>query len=168
VIAGSLVVAVIAAGALFAIVRMLNGGAQPSRWLRIAPFAICAALSLWIAHRAPRGRRPFSVDFSLAPEDLLRSMSKVPHLVGVAVLVLLAVVAFGERHLFRAFITTMLLSVVWEIEEATVVGHYGRLADLAPNLTGALVAIALVAAIRWFIDRRNSGPTPRRTALRVD
>ncbi len=103
-----------------------SGGPDPRawvRWARAAPFAIVAALSLWIAVRAPRGRKPFSADFSLAPEDLLRSMTKVPHLVGVAVLFLLAVLAFGTRRLSWAFLAIMLLGVGWEMCEATVVGH---------------------------------------------
>ena len=82
-------------------------------------------------------------------------MTKVPHLVGIAVLYLLAVLAFGTRRLSWAFLATMLLGVAWEICEATVVGHYARLSDLAPDVTGALVALALVAGIRRFVDART-------------
>jgi VanZ family protein len=158
-IVGLLVVVLIAAAALVVIVQMLRSGeSQPPRtwvrWVRAAPFVICATLSVWIALRAPHGRKPFSADLGLTREDLIQAMTKVPHLVGVAVLVLLAIIAFGTRRLAWAFLATMLLSVSWEIAEGTVVGHYAKLADLAPNLTGALFAVALVAAIRWFIDNR--------------
>lgn len=164
-IAAWIVIVLLVGMALSLIVHMLRSEqSQPPRtWvrgMRAAPFAICATLSLWIATRAPKGRKPFTADLSLVPEDLLRSMTKVPHLVGVAVLCLLAVVAFGPRRLFRAFLTTMLLGIAWEIGEATVIGHYARLADLAPNLAGAALALALVAAIRWFIDSRAARSAP--------
>jgi|GEM_PF-627454 len=164
---GLFVVVLLAAGALFVIVHMLRSEeSQPPRtWVRrvrAAPFVICATLSLWIAQRAPHGRKPFTADLSLAREDLVQSMTKVPHLVGVAVLFLLAVVAFGTRRLGWAFLTTMLLGIAWEIEEGTVIRHYCRLTDLAPNLTGAVLALALVAAIRWFIDGRAASYSPIR------
>lgn len=164
-IVGLLVIVLLATVALSLIVHMLRSEeSQPPRtWvrrIRAAPFVICATLSLWIAMKAPNGRKPFTADLSLAREDLIQSMTKVPHLVGVAVLFLLAVVAFGTRRVVWAFLATMLLSIGWEIGEATVIGHYARLADLAPNLTGAVLALALVAAIRWFIDGRAARPSP--------
>ena len=126
--------------------------------LRVAPFVVCAALSLWVAGSAPQGRKPFAVDFSLVPEDLARSITKVPHLGGVAALVLLAVLAFGMRRLLWAFLAVMLLGIGWEIGEATAVGHYARLADLAPNLVSGLTTIAIVATIRSFLERRGQSP----------
>jgi VanZ family protein len=158
-------VILIAAVGLFVIVRLLRSkeSQRPRtwlRWVRAAPFAICATLSLWIAIRAPKGRKPFTADLSLAREDLARSMTKVPHLAGTAVLFLLAVIAFGPRRLASAFVAMMLLGIGWELGESTVIGHYARLADLAPDLTGALFALALVATIRWFIDGRASRSLP--------
>ena len=81
---------------------------QPVRpfWLHVIrslPFAISAALSVIVAGRAPKGRHSFDIDFSLAAEDVARSMTKVPHLRSIAILFLLAVVAFGARRLFAAF-----------------------------------------------------------------
>lgn len=151
-----LVVLLIAAIALVFIARDLRRGEPRSaadKWPRFAPFVVFGALSLWIAFRAPKGRHVFSVDFSLVPADIARSMTKLPHLVGTAVLVLLAILAFGPRRLWLAFLATMLLGVGWEIGESTVVGHYARLADLAPNIVGGLVAVAIVAAMRAIIDR---------------
>ena len=65
------------------------------RVIRAVPFTFVALLSLISAGAAPVGRHPFQVDFSLAREDLARSMTKLPHLQSIAVLFLLAVVAFG-------------------------------------------------------------------------
>ena len=168
-IVGWVVVVLLAAGALSVIVHLLRSEAsQPPRtWVRLsraAPFVILATLSLWIAQRAPNGRKPFAVDFSLDRQDLIQSMTKVPHLVGGALFFLLAVVALGTRRLFRALLATMLLGIGWEIGETTVVRHYARLTDLAPDLTGAALALALVAAIRWFID----GPAARSSPIADD
>ena len=157
-----LVVLTIAALALAFIVRDLvrSADARPIRswstWLRAAPFIVFGALSIWIAFRAPQGRRAFSFDLSVVPADLARSMTKVPHLIGSAVLFWLAALAFGPRHLGRAFVATMLLGVSWELGESTVVGHFARVADLAPDLVGATVALALVAATRLAIDRQST------------
>lgn len=160
-----LVIVLLAAGALSVIVHMLRSEeSQPPRmWVRrvrAAPFVIFAILSLWIAQRAPNGRKPFAADLSLDRQDLIQSMTKVPHLVGGAVFFLLAVVAFGTRRLVRALLATMLLGIGWEIGETTVVRHYARLTDLAPDLTGAVLALALVGAIRWFIDGRAARSSP--------
>ena len=120
-------------------------------WVRItrfAPFVIVSFLSLYAAARAPRGRKPFQLDVSLSFEDLARSMSKVPHLRSVAIILLLAVVAFGVHRLLVAFIATMLVSIGWEIAQTTVVGHNARLADLAPNLVAATVTVLALVALR--------------------
>lgn len=85
----------------------------------------------------------------------MRSATKVPHLVGVAVLVLLAIVAFGTRRLRWAFLATMLVGAGWELCQTTVVGHHARIADLGPNLVGALTAIGIVAAVRSYISQRD-------------
>jgi hypothetical protein len=160
-VAAWIVIVLLTTLALTFIVRDLrHPSTAPNRitWARALPFAICAALSIAIAMRAPRGRRAFSVDFSVAAADLARSMTKVPHLVGVAVLTLLAVLAFGTRRLSWALAATMLLGVAWELCEATVVGHYARVSDLAPDLTGALVAVGIVAAMRWALNARRGDP----------
>lgn len=121
-----------------------------SRIARIAPFAVVGSLSLIAAARAPQGRKPFQMDLTISIDDLARSMTKVPHLRSIAVLFLLAVVAFGAHRLARAFWSTTLLGIGWELAQTTVVGHNARLADLAPNLTAALLCLALIAGIRWL------------------
>ena len=120
-------------------------------WLRIArivPFGLVAGLSLYGAGRAPNGRKPFQLDLSLSGHDLLRSMSKVPHLRSIAVILLLAALAFGTNHLFRAFVATTLIGVSWELLQTTVVGHHARLADLAPNLVSASATVLALFALR--------------------
>jgi len=140
--------------------EMARASAVPPKplWLRMvlgAPFVIVAALSLFVAAQAPHGRKPFSVDFSVAREDLARSMTKVAHLRSIAVIFLLAVLAFGTRRLILAFAMTMLVGVGWELAEATVVRHYARLADLAPNLVSGLLSLAAIAGIRWIFEQRQ-------------
>ena len=159
------IIALITASALAVIVHMLRSEQSQTprtsvRLVRASPFVLFAAWSLWVAQRAPRGRKPFSADLSLDRADLIQSMTKVPHLVGSAIFLLLAVIAFGTRRLDRAFLATMLVGLGWEIGELTVVGHYARLTDLAPDLTGAIVALALVASIRSTIDGGASRPSP--------
>jgi hypothetical protein len=160
-----LIIILLAAGALSVIVPMLRSEESRAprtsiRRIRAAPFVILAILSLWIAQRAPKGRKPFSADLSLDRADLMQSVTKVPHLVGGALFFFLAVVAFGTRRLGRALLATMLLGIGWEIGETTVIGHYARLTDLAPDLTGALLALALVASIRCFINGRPARSSP--------
>jgi hypothetical protein len=156
---------VIAAGALVLIVLdILRPPAQRPAplWFRVAraaPFVIVSALSLFAASQAPRGRKPFQVDFSLSREDLALSMSKVAHLRSIAVILLLAVVAFGTQRLVAAFGATMLVGIGWELAETTVIGHYARLADLAPNITSGAFCVLAIAGIRWVLQRR-ARPSP--------
>jgi hypothetical protein len=49
----------------------------------------------------------------------------------------------------------MLVGVGWELAETTVVGHYARVADLAPNIVSGAVSLAAIAGIRWMIKRRQ-------------
>ncbi|HXU30679.1 MAG TPA: hypothetical protein VN851_08900 [Thermoanaerobaculia bacterium] len=86
-------------------------------------------------------------------------MTKVPHLRSIAILFLLAVVAFGIRRLLVAFAVTMALGITWELAEATVVGHYARLADLAPNLVSGILVLGFVAGLRWVLMRRRHTAT---------
>jgi len=125
------------------------------RVLRGAPFVIVAALSIFVAAQAPHGRKPFAIDFSISLDDLARSMTKVAHLRSIAVIFLLAVLAVGTQRLMLAFGLTMLVGVGWELSEATVVRHYARLADLAPNVVSGLTTLAVIAGIRWIFNARH-------------
>jgi hypothetical protein len=133
----------------------------PWRIVRAAPFVIVAALSIIVAAQAPHGRKPFHIDFSIAPDDLAWSMRKVPHLRSIAVIFLLAVIAFGTRRLLLAFAATMLVGVGWELAESTVIRHRAAVSDLAPNIVSGLVSLIIIAGIRWLFDERR-----RRAAVR--
>src|SRR5438067_2405794 len=111
----------------------------PWRIIRATPFAIVAALSIFVAAQAPYGRKPFHIDFSIAREDLAWSMTKVAHIRCIAVIFLLAVIAFGTRRLLLAFAATMLVGVGWELAESTVIRHHAAVADLAPDLVAGVV-----------------------------
>jgi hypothetical protein len=154
-----MIAAVIALGALAVIGRdLLHPQRSFSVWLRIVratPFVVIALLSLWTAAKAPQGRHPFQVDLSLSAEDLARSMTKLPHLKSIAVLFLVAVIAFGAYRVVWAFTATMLVGAGWEIAEATVVGHHARLADLAPNIASGVACLVLVATIRRLLARHT-------------
>jgi hypothetical protein len=55
------------------------------------PICCCFALSLWVAGRAPLGRKPFDFDVSMSAGALREAITKVPHLKYAAILSLLAV-----------------------------------------------------------------------------
>jgi hypothetical protein len=135
----------------------------PQRIIHSIPFVAVSALSLWVAGRAPQGRKPFQVDLSLSADDLALSMTKVPHLRSMAIIFLLAALAVGSRRLASAFALTMLVGLGWELAEATVVGHHARLADLAPDLVAAVSALAMILGLRWVVTsrvkRRSAHPT---------
>ncbi len=157
--AANILALLIAAGAMLVIVRDLSRPSGPPErryhLTRALPFVFFAGLSLFAAVRAPLGRHPFQVDLSLSWDDLARSITKVPHLRGFAVLVLLAVLAFGTQRLRVAFVTTMALAISCELAQATVVGHHARLADLAPNLLGGAISLVVVAGLRRVCSSRR-------------
>ncbi len=123
-----------------------------SRILRALPFALFACLGLYAASRAPRGRHPFAVDLGLTWADFAQALSKVQHIRAYAVLLLLAVVAFGVARLAAAFGTTMALGLACELLESTAIGHHARLADLAPNLVGGLISVLLVVTVKGVLS----------------
>lgn len=121
------------------------------RILRVVPFASLAVLSLWVAGTGPRGRKSFQFDWTISGSELVRAVTKVPHLRATAVLFLLATLAVGSNRLLLAFGLTMLVGVGWELAEATVVGHNALLIDLAPDLIGTLTAVVFVVLARWVV-----------------
>lgn len=160
--ASNILALLIAAGAMLFITRdLLRRSGMPTsegQLSRAIPFVLFAALSLYTAVRAPLGRHRFQVDFSLSWGDLARSITKVQHLRGFAVLLLLAVVAFGTQRLLAAFLATMALGVTTELAQATVVGHNARLADLAPDALGCLISILVVAGLRRALSPSQEKP----------
>jgi len=160
--ASSILAVLIATGAMLVITRDLSRlSGLPSfkrQLLRAIPFVLFAALSLFTAVRAPLGRHRFRVDLSLSWDDLARSITKAQHLRGFAVLLLLAVIAFGTQRLLVAFLATMALGIATELAQATVVGHNARLADLAPDSLGCIISIVVVAGLRRALSPREEKP----------
>ena len=154
--------AIVAAAALAFLVwdmlRQPPATAAPrwARTLRALPFVFVALLSIYVAGSAPHGRKPFHVGWSVAPDDLAFAMTKAAHWKSIAVILLLAAIAFGVRRLYVPFAATMLVGVGWEIAEATVVGHYARVADLAPNIASGILTVAVLAAIRQLCRSRRA------------
>lgn len=132
--------------------------------LRWPPFAVFAALTLWVAAGLPHGRKPFAVDLSLSASTLAESLSKVPHYRTTAVLFLCAAIAVGWRRPLAALLLTMLVGAGWELAESTAIGHTARLADLAPDLLAALGCLAVLLLARWGsvrVPRRHPGQAGR-------
>lgn len=160
--ASSLIALLIGAITLWLIARDLRRPRRKvtvaSRIVRATPFMAFATLSLFVAARAPHGRHPFQLDLGLSASDIARSLSKLPHLRGYAVLLLLAVLAFGAHRLLLALLACTTLGIACELAQGTVVGHYARLADLAPNLLGCLASLLLVVSVRAVLSTQHQPP----------
>jgi VanZ family protein len=65
------------------------------------------------------------------------------------------------NRLVSALLACTILGIACELAQATVVGHHARLADLAPNFVGCLVALLLVVAVRAHASTQRR---PRGTA----
>ena len=122
------------------------------RMLRWLPFAAAALFSLVMSAMAPDGRRPFHIDWSLSMDALEFSIVKAPHISACAVLALLAVMATGRQRWPLALLLTVAVGAGWEICQTTVIGHYARLSDLAPDTLGAAIGCLLGAASLWTIE----------------
>jgi hypothetical protein len=122
---------------------------QVLRWL---PFVATALFSLVMSLHAPAGRRPFHIDWSLSAAALEFSIAKMPHISATAVLALLGVLATGRQRWLLALALTVLVGAGWELCQTTVIGHYARLADLAPDTLGAFIGCLLGIASLWAIE----------------
>jgi len=122
------------------------------RLLRWLPFAAAALFSIVMSAMAPDGRRAFHIDWSLSMDALEFSIVKAPHISACAVLALLAVMATGRRRWPLALLLTVAVGAAWEICQTTVIGHYARLSDLAPDTLGAVIGCMLGAASLWTIE----------------
>jgi VanZ family protein len=56
---------------------------------------------------------------------------------------------------------TVLIGAGWELCQTTVVGHYARLSDLAPDTLGAFIGCMLAAGSLWVVE---SPPAQKRRA----
>ena len=122
------------------------------RWL---PFLAAALLSLALAGLAPDGRRPFHIDWGLSLDALEFSIVKAPHIGASALLAVLGVLGAGRPRWLLALALTVLIGAGWELAQTTVIGHFARLSDLAPDSLGALLGCAAGVALLRLVE-----PTP--------
>lgn len=113
--------------------------------LRMLPFTALALASIWAANRAPDGRRPPQMDFTVTLEAIANALTKVPHIASMAMLFVLAVLATGYSRAWLAAVLTFLVGVGWELVQTTVVGHNPRVVDIFPNLVGIAIAWSIVS-----------------------
>lgn len=116
------------------------------RVLRMLPFTALALASIWAANRAPDGRRPPQMDFTVTLEAIANALTKVPHIASMAMLFVLAVLATGYSRVWLAAVLTFLVGVSWELVQTTVIGHNPRVVDLFPNVVGITIAWIIVSA----------------------
>lgn len=116
------------------------------RVLRMLPFTALALASIWAANRAPDGRRPPQMDFTVTLEAIANALTKMPHIASMAMLFVLAVLATGYSRIWLAAVLTFLVGVSWELVQTTVVGHNPRVVDLFPNVVGIAIAWIIVSA----------------------
>ena len=116
--------------------------------VRIIPFVVLSVISLCSAATLTAQRRVFTFDSDLSPHALISSLQKIEHYKASALLFVLAWLAFGNRRLFQAFWLTMLVSLGWELLEATAVGRTARLSDLAPDTLGAFTCLVVALAVK--------------------
>lgn len=129
--------------------------------LRVLPFTALALASIWAANRAPEGRRPPQMDFTVTPEAIANAITKVPHIASMAMLFVLAVIATGYSRVWLAAVLTFLAGVSWELVQTTVIGHNPRVVDIFPNLAGIAVAwiIISVSVFLWRSTRSRLART---------
>ena len=113
--------------------------------LRVLPFTALALASIWAANRAPDGRHPPQMDFTVTPEAIANALTKGPHIASMAMLFVLAVLATGYSRVWLAAVLTFLVGVSWELVQTTVIGHHPRIVDIFPNLVGIALAWIIVS-----------------------
>ncbi len=123
--------------------------------LRMLPFTALALASIWAANRAPEGRRPPQMDFTVTAEAMANALTKVPHMTSMAMLFVAALLATGRDRKRLAAVLTFLVGVSWELVQTTVIGHHPRVVDLLPNLVGIAIGwmVAEAAVFLWLQKR---------------
>ena len=135
--------------------------------LRFLPFAALSLASFWAAGRAPDGRRPPQMDFTVTPEAIVNALTKTPHISSMAMLFVLALFATGYSRIWLAALLTFFVGVGWELVQTTVIGHNPRVVDIFPNFVGIGLAciIASASAYIWRWSRsRETSPDDRGAA----
>lgn len=101
-------------------------------------------------------------DWRLTLDNLMLSLTKIPHVLLFAVFFLLTLVQFdriSRTSLGLSLLATAAISILVEIQQGATRTGNCRLTDVAPNLLGGCLAAALVlatvAAWRRFGPRRS-------------
>ncbi|WP_199498876.1 hypothetical protein [Mesorhizobium denitrificans] len=102
--------------------------------LRVLPFAALALASIWAANRAPDGRRPPQIDFTVTLEAIANALTNTPHIASMAMLFALAVLATGYSRVWLAAVLTFLVGVSWELVQTTVIATIPVLLTSSPTL----------------------------------
>ncbi len=116
--------------------------------MRQLPFWMLAAASILIAHHAPYGRKAYDFNWDMSWAAIEWSLYKPLHIAGCALLMVLGVIAYQWKRWWLAALLTMLVGLSWEFAQATVAGHYARIADLAPDFLGVVLGWLIVEGIR--------------------
>lgn len=131
------------------------------RRFRHAAYTLVVAFALLrLPARARFALQPPTCDLSLDTAHLAASLAKLPHLILFAVFCLLTILQFDriDRRAFAwSVAATLALGAYVELMETMTRRGNRRLADLLPDLAGALAACALVAgavAMREYWVRR--------------
>jgi len=133
---------------------------ETKKVLRLLPFLILTVISLCVAAGWAPPNKPFSIDTSMSWQSVGTSMQKTEHFKATTLVFILAWLAMGRQRLFISCALTMLICFAWECVEAMAIGHTGRLSDLAPDLTAALLSLLFCLLLRSLII---SSPVGART-----
>ena len=105
---------------------------------------------------------PPACNLQLTSENFAASLTKVPHVVLFGCFFLLTVVQFDRidrRAVGWSFAATVGMGVLIELQEGATRTGYCRMTDVAPDVWGALIAMAhVIAAVmihRQWTSRRN-------------
>jgi VanZ family protein len=127
-----------------------------NKWLRLAAVVAWMALIFFLSSQS---RLPdLSPSFSDALQDILGHFLAYGAL---ALLVVWALEAFGvSRPALWALVVVLLYALSDEFHQSFVPGRHPDLFDIATDVAGALVALALLAVVR--LRRRSSSPRSSR------
>ena len=100
--------------------------------------------------------RPFHLTADLSPTAFTAATTKAAHWIHFGVTCLLAHLALARRSPLPALAVTMAIGLLVELEQAFT-SRGGKVADLLPDLLGALCATGLILAVRR-LRRRTAAP----------
>lgn len=90
--------------------------------------------------------------------DLANALTKLPHIVSMVLIFVLAALGTGAGRLWLAAVLTLLVAIGWEIVQMPTLGNNPRLADLAPDLVGIGIGWGLVSMGALLWRRLRGGP----------